>query len=123
MATQREGQTIQKLAQVRRELVIAPRQRKRRQIFQTQETGRVMARQLALPPTLAPRLVGRNAAAAYVSVAPNTFDTMVREGRMPKPRILSPGRKAWDIRLLDQAIDGLPLDGEDTATENDGWDD
>jgi hypothetical protein len=42
---------------------------------------------------------------------------------MPKPRILSPGRKAWDIRLLDQAIDGLPLDGEDTATENDGWDD
>ena len=82
-----------------------------------------MARQLALPPTLAPRLVGRNAAAAYVSVAPNTFDTMVREGRMPKPRVLSPGRKAWDIRLLDEAIDGLPLDGEDTDTENDGWDD
>jgi predicted DNA-binding transcriptional regulator AlpA len=82
----------------------------------------MMARQLALPPTLAPRLIGREAAAAYVSVAPNTFDTMVREGRMPKPRVLTAGRKAWDVRLLDQAIDGLPLEGEDIGSANDGWD-
>lgn len=81
-----------------------------------------MARQLALPPTLAPRLIGRNAAAAYVSVAPNTFDAMVRDGRMPRPRLLTPSRKAWDVRLLDQAIDGLPLDGEGVGTDNDGWD-
>jgi predicted DNA-binding transcriptional regulator AlpA len=81
-----------------------------------------MARQLALPPNLAPRLIGRDAAAAYVSVAPNTFDAMVRDGRIPRPRILTPGRKAWDVRLLDQAIDGLPLDGEDVGTDNDGWD-
>jgi predicted DNA-binding transcriptional regulator AlpA len=81
-----------------------------------------MARQLALPPNLAPRLIGRDAAAAYVSVAPNTFDAMVRDGRMPRPRILTAGRKAWDVRLLDQAIDGLPLDGEDVGTDNDGWD-
>ena len=80
-----------------------------------------MARQFALPPTLAPRLIGREAAAAYVSVAPNTFDAM--EGRMPKPRLLTAGRKAWDVRLLDQAVDGLPLDGEDASTANDGWDD
>lgn len=82
-----------------------------------------MARQLALPPTLAPRLIGREAAAAYVSVAPNTFDVMVREGRMPRPRLLTAGRKAWDVRLLDQAVDGLPLDGEDAGASNDGWDD
>jgi predicted DNA-binding transcriptional regulator AlpA len=81
-----------------------------------------MARQLALPPNLAPRLISRTAAAAYVSVAPNTFDAMVRDGRMPKPRILSPGRKAWDLRLLDQAIDRLPQDGE-MIDDNDGWDD
>ncbi|MHC2291660.1 putative DNA-binding transcriptional regulator AlpA [Bradyrhizobium barranii subsp. barranii] len=82
-----------------------------------------MARQLALPPTLAPRLIGREAAAAYVSVAPNTFDIMVREGRMPKPRLLTAGRKAWDVRLLDQAIDGLPLEGDESSVSKDGWDD
>lgn len=82
-----------------------------------------MARQLALPPTLAPRLIGREAAAAYVSVAPNTFDVMVREGRMPRPRLLTAGPKAWDVPLLDQAVDGLPLDGEDAGASNDGWDD
>lgn len=82
-----------------------------------------LTRQAALPPTLAPRLIGRDAAAAYVSVSPNTFDAMVRDGRMPRARVLTPGRKAWDIRLLDQAIDRLPLDGEDAGSENDGWDD
>jgi len=82
-----------------------------------------MARQHALPPTLAPRLISRSAAAAYVSLAPNTFDVMVRNGRMPKPRILTRGRKAWDVRLLDQAIDELPLDGEDAGDTDRGWDD
>jgi hypothetical protein len=42
---------------------------------------------------------------------------------MPKPRILTTGRKAWDVRLLDQAIDGLPLDGEDFSEADRGWDD
>jgi hypothetical protein len=83
----------------------------------------MMARQHALPPTLPPRLIGRAAAAAYVSLAPNTFDLMVRDGRMPKPRILTTGRKAWDVRLLDQAIDELPFDGEDTGNNDSGWDD
>lgn len=83
----------------------------------------MMARQHALPPSLPPRLIGRDAAAAYVSVAPNTFDAMVRDGRMPKPRILTTGRKAWDLRLLDQAIDELPLDGEDACGDEQGWDD
>lgn len=82
-----------------------------------------MTRQAALPPTLAPRLIGRDAAAAYVSVSPNTFDAMVADGTMPKPRRLTRGRKAWDVRLLDQAIDRLPIDGEDAGSENDGWDD
>jgi hypothetical protein len=38
-----------------------------------------MTRQVALPPTLAPRLINREAAAAYVCVSPNTFDEMVKE--------------------------------------------
>jgi hypothetical protein len=33
-----------------------------------------MAHQKALPPTLAPRLISRQAAAAYVNVSPTTFD-------------------------------------------------
>lgn len=81
----------------------------------------MMARQLALPPTLPPRLIARDAAAAYVSLAPNTFDVLVRNGQMPKPRILTSGRKAWDVRLLDQAVDALPLDGEDAGSSDVGW--
>ena len=72
-----------------------------------------MARQTALPPTLPPRLIGREAAAAYVSLSPNLFDSMIREGRMPRPRRLSPGRLAWDVRSLDAAVDALPVEGED----------
>src|SRR5260370_2277124 len=47
------------------------------------ETLIVMARQNALPPTLAPRLINRDAAAAYVSVSPTKFDQMVIDGSMP----------------------------------------
>ena len=68
----------------------------------------IMARQNALPPTLAPRLITREAAAAYVSVSPTTFDEMVKDGRMPRPKRLGGRRKAWDVRALDAAIDDLP---------------
>jgi predicted DNA-binding transcriptional regulator AlpA len=84
----------------------------------------IMARQTALPPTLAPRLIGRDAAGAYISVCPNTFDEMVKDGRMPKPKILGGRRIAWDVRELDAAIDRLPSNGDrgaadDTWTEKD----
>jgi predicted DNA-binding transcriptional regulator AlpA len=83
-----------------------------------------MARQVALPPTLAPRLIGRDAAAAYVSVSPNTFDEMVRDGRMPRPKRLGPHRIAWDVRDLDAAIDRLPVEGDDgNAITDRGWED
>jgi predicted DNA-binding transcriptional regulator AlpA len=74
-----------------------------------------MARQNALPSTLAPRLISREAAAAYVSVSPNMFDAMVEDGRMPRPKRLSGRRNAWDVRALDAAVDALPVydDGHD----------
>lgn len=81
-----------------------------------------MARQTALPPTLAPRLICREAAAAYVSVSPGIFDEMVADGRMPRARRLSDRRKAWDVRLLDAAVDNLPVDG-DLAAPDTTWDD
>ena len=72
-----------------------------------------MARQAALPPTLPPRLLRREAAAAYISVSPNTFDAMVKNGRMPRARLLGGRRRAWDVRALDDAVDQLPIDGDD----------
>jgi predicted DNA-binding transcriptional regulator AlpA len=80
-----------------------------------------MARQTALPPTLAPRLIGREAAAAYLSLSPNTFDDLVDRKLMPKPRILGDRRRAWDVRELDAAADALPHDGEELAAADHGW--
>jgi predicted DNA-binding transcriptional regulator AlpA len=78
-----------------------------------------MARQNALPPTLAPRLIRREAAAAYVNVSPTTFDEMVRDGRMPRPKRLAGRRRAWDVRALDAAVDDL----DDCNNDNDDtWD-
>jgi predicted DNA-binding transcriptional regulator AlpA len=81
-----------------------------------------MTRQNALPPTLAPRLISRAAAAAYVNVAPTTFDLMVKDGTMPKPKRLRGRRKAWDVRDLDAAIDDLPEAANDN-NDNDTWND
>ena len=80
-----------------------------------------MARQIALPQTLAPRLISREAAAAYVSVSPTTFDEMVKDGRMPRSKLLGMRRRAWDVRALDAAVDNLPVDGEDIADHT--WED
>jgi predicted DNA-binding transcriptional regulator AlpA len=79
-------------------------------------------RQSALPPMLVPRLVAREAAASYVCVSPNTFDEMVRDGRMPRPKRLSPHRIAWDVRALDTAVDRLPTEGDD-GTIDGTWED
>jgi excisionase family DNA binding protein len=76
-----------------------------------------MARQTALPPMLPPRLISREAAAAYVSVSPTTFDEMIRDGRMPRPKILGGRRRAWDVRALDLAVDKLPTDGAEITDE------
>jgi hypothetical protein len=77
-----------------------------------------MGRQSALPPTLPPRLITREAAAAYISVAPGTFDKMVEDGRMPPAKRLSSGRRAWDVRALDVAVDSLPSDGVAEKDDN-----
>jgi predicted DNA-binding transcriptional regulator AlpA len=75
------------------------------------EMDDLMSRQVALPPTLAPRLINREAAADYVNLSPNTFDEMVKAGKMPQPKLLTERRKAWDVRALDRAVDNLPTAG------------
>jgi predicted DNA-binding transcriptional regulator AlpA len=82
-----------------------------------------MARQLALPPTLAPRLISREASAAYVSVSPTTFDEMVQDGRMPHPKRLGERRHAWDVRELDAAVDQLPSVGKRGRASDETWSD
>jgi predicted DNA-binding transcriptional regulator AlpA len=82
-----------------------------------------MARQSALPPTLPPRLIGRSAAAAYLSISPTTFDVLVEEGLMPRAKRLGGRRKAWDIKALDAAVDQLPDDGEQVVADDQSWDD
>ena len=62
----------------------------------------------ALPNNLPPRLIAREAAAAFVCVSPRLFDEMVDAGRMPAPRILSEKRRAWDVSELCAAVDALP---------------
>jgi predicted DNA-binding transcriptional regulator AlpA len=81
-----------------------------------------MPRQTALPPSLAPRLISREAAAAYICVSPITFDELVKNGRMPRARLLGERRRAWDVRQLDIAIDQLPSDGND-ARDDATWSD
>jgi len=70
-----------------------------------------MPRHGALPPNLSPRGICREAAAEYVGVSPNTFDEMVRDGRMPKPKHIN-ARRVWDVRALDIAFVALPSDGD-----------
>ena len=76
-----------------------------------------MPRRTALPPSLAPRLISREAAAAYICVSPNTFDEMVKNGQMPGARLLGSRRRGWDVRQLDIAIDQLPSDGNNTHVD------
>lgn len=56
-------------------------------------------------------------AAEYVGCSPRKFDDMVREGEMPRPRLIG-SKKVWDAQELDEAFDALPRYGE--ANEWDG---
>ncbi|WP_198960931.1 hypothetical protein [Bradyrhizobium sp. UFLA03-84] len=83
-----------------------------------------MTKQVALPPTLAPRLIGRDAAAAYVCVSPTLFDQLVQNGTMPAAKRLTDNRSAWDVRELDIAVDHLPRKGGVVSFPDDfGWTD
>jgi hypothetical protein len=58
-----------------------------------------------LPPSLSPRGLSREHAAAYVGVGATKFDEMVADGRMPKLLHVD-GRRIWD-RRADQSFDAL----------------
>ena len=64
-----------------------------------------------LPPSLPPRGLSREEAAAYIGVSPSKFDELVRDKRMPAPKRID-RRTVWDRRRLDAAFEALP-DGEE----------
>lgn len=53
-------------------------------------------------------------AAAYLSLSPSFFRTLVKAGRMPRPR-LAGRRRIWDVDELDQAFRELPREGGEDA--------
>jgi hypothetical protein len=73
-----------------------------------------MPKQLALPPTLPPRLIRRDAAAAYCNLSPNMFDLAIEQGILPHARRILNRCRGWDVRELDLALDALPHIGDGT---------
>lgn len=69
-------------------------------------------RSTALPAGVRPRGFNRTAAAAYVGVSTSLFDEMVKDGRMPKPKMVNT-RTIWDAVALDAAFDDLPSKASD----------
>lgn len=70
---------------------------------------------------IAPRLLRRESAAAYIDVCPVTFDKLVKDGVVPAPRRLH-SIKAWDIRDLDTFVDHLPYH-KISGRVDDSWND
>lgn len=70
-----------------------------------------------LPPSLAPRGLRRAQSAAYVGLSPTKFDELVKDGRMPTPKIVD-GCVVWDRLRLDEAFEALP----DRTKSGNPWD-
>ena len=71
--------------------------------------------QSILPPSLPPRGLSREEAAAYIGVSPSLFDILVKDGRMPGPKRIN-SRVVWDRLKLDvafEALDDTDVDGTD----------
>ena len=75
--------------------------------------------QAALPASLAPRGLQRIVAAQYVGVSASTFDKLVEDGRMPRPKAVG-ARRIWDREALDSYFAALPDEGQAPAGS---WDD
>jgi hypothetical protein len=64
-----------------------------------------------LPPGIVPYAVGKQAAAALISISAGFFDKLVGDGRMPEPRELD-GRVLWDSEEVKAAWRAIPKRGQ-----------
>lgn len=76
-----------------------------------------MSRRDPLLPSLPPRGLSRDQAAAYLGISAWLFDELVKDGRMPPPTRIRT-RLVWDRLKVDAAFAALASDAND-----DGWDD
>jgi hypothetical protein len=60
--------------------------------------------------------LSRVEAAAYLGISPSKFDEMRRDGRVGPARLID-SRKVFDVRMLDDVFDALPLEDH----ESDDW--
>ena len=67
------------------------------------------------------RGLSRAEAAIYLGISPSKFDELVKDGRMPRPRMID-SRKLWDLHELDMAFDELPRE-DSLPTAGNLWDD
>lgn len=65
-----------------------------------------------------PRIgMSRSEVAIAIGVSPNSVDLMVKEGRLPPPRLWH-SRKLWLVREIEAAMSDWPAEGE---TEGSGF--
>jgi predicted DNA-binding transcriptional regulator AlpA len=69
-------------------------------------------------PLYPPRGMSRQEAARWIGVSPSKFEQLVKDGRMPRPKIID-ARVIWDRYQLDAAMDELP--DRDRAANDDDW--
>jgi predicted DNA-binding transcriptional regulator AlpA len=69
-----------------------------------------------IEPLYPPRGMSRIECASYVGVSPSLFDEMVRDGRMPGPKLIN-SRTVWDRIAVDLAFEQLP--NRDQAADDD----
>jgi hypothetical protein len=67
------------------------------------------------------RGLSRLEGAMYLGISPTKFDELVKDGRMPRPRIID-CRKVWDVHELDMAFDELPRE-DSPSIAGSSWDD
>lgn len=69
-----------------------------------------MPRKATLPPSLQPLGLRASEAAAMLGISETMFRDLVREGRMPRPKLIR-SVSVWDRRAVERAFDDL----EDSA--------
>jgi predicted DNA-binding transcriptional regulator AlpA len=57
-------------------------------------------------------------AARYVGVSPGTFDKLIADGIMPKPKQIR-ARRVWDRQALDLAFSSLDAGADDEPNDFD----
>ena len=72
-------------------------------------------------PAYPPLGMSRIEAARYVGVSLTMYDRMVRDGRMPQPKVVN-SRVIWDRRKIEVFFAALP-DRAANPAEQDGWED